>query len=189
MLSLATYKRTRHARMTRSLLRVAQALPGHDNGPGADVVLKALRYMLKDGETRQLSQADIADVAGCSEGTVAKYMPRLAQAGLIERTPPAKAGRGNGYTITMLPPPELRVELPRKGSFDDPSTRSLNEGTPLPQTAPQEGSSDDPSNDLVHDHEQQQHGPPPELSEGLEDPPIKELLEAIPDVHPKVVER
>jgi biotin operon repressor len=175
MLAVSSYQRTRHARITRSGVRVRAVLDAHaaGNGPAACAVLQAVRYLIRDGETRHdISQADIAAIAGVSEATVSKYMPRLEAAGYFRRRR-AGSGRGRGYAITMLPPHELRDAPPavEKGSLSDPFAEAPADGVGTPPEPPEKGSLSDPSIFFIHDHQQQQRAAHPDAAEALPNPP------------------
>lgn len=183
MLAASSYHRTRHARLTRSGVRVRSVLDAHaaGNGPAACAVLQAVRYLIRDGETRHdISQADIAAIAGLSEATVSKYMPRLEAAGYFRRRRTG-SGRGRGYAITMLPPHELRdvPPVPEKGSSSDPFPEPPADGVPTPPEPPEKGSLDDPSIFYIHDHQQQQRAAHPDAADDLPNPP-----ESAPDPVP-----
>lgn len=146
---MSTWKGISHARMTRSM----HALRG-----GEYKVLAAIRRLIPDGERRKISQLDIADRAGVSEGTVSAAMRSLDGA-YIKRHYLGR-GRGRGYEIEVLPPPEQRagqpVSAPAKGSNSELSQRSFFSGIEEPQTPPEKTSDRDPSILMSHAHEQQQ---------------------------------
>ena len=106
----------RHARLTSSMLR---HLPKMQR-----LVLMELRYRLKDGETKHISQDTLQRATGLSEATISTAMRLLAGETVVIKgvthEPPAQTfirrewvkdkGDGRaGYMITMLPPPELRT--------------------------------------------------------------------------------
>ena len=108
------YSGRRHARLTRSM----KALP-----PAILKVLVELRYRIRDGETKPISNRAIADATQQSEGFVSAAVRWLAgeavphyQATSRARAAPFIAreslGEGKGYLTTMLPPPELRPRAP-----------------------------------------------------------------------------
>jgi hypothetical protein len=146
---MSTWQGISHARMTRSM----QALPG-----GAHKVLTTLRRLIPDGARRKISQAEIARRACVSEGTVSSAMHHLDGPYLVRHS--LGRGRGRGYEIELLPPPEQRppvaLSTPSKGSISDPCDRSLTEGSPTPPEASPKGSEIDPSIFSLHAHEQQQ---------------------------------
>jgi hypothetical protein len=135
--------------MTRSM----QAMPG-----GAHKVLTTLRRLIPDGARRKIPQNEIAKKACVSEGTVSSAMRLLDGPYLIRH--PLGRGRGRGYEIELLPPPEQRppaaLSTPQKGSISDPCDRSFSSGVPTPQEAAQKGSEIEPSTFSLHAHEQQQ---------------------------------
>jgi hypothetical protein len=152
-------------------------------------ILAVLRRIIPDGETRQISQADIARRARVSEGTVSPAMRALEARGYLERERPTKFVRGSGYAITIVPLPEVRGRaIPRhgmhqKGSESDPTPEVQVCGFGTPQTGEFQGSNSDPSNNHDHVlHEQQQHTPP--TSE-------KSFAEKLTEqgAHPRVIER
>jgi hypothetical protein len=130
-----------------------QAMPG-----GAHKVLATLRRLIPDGARRKIPQDEIARKACVSEGTVSSAMRLLDGAYLVRHF--IGRGRGNGYEIELLPPPEQRplgvLGTPPKGSISDPCDRSFSSGVPTPQEAAQKGSEIDPSIFSLHAHEQQQ---------------------------------
>lgn len=142
---MSTWTGTSHARMTRSM----RSLPG-----GTYKVLATLRRLIPDGARRKVSHDMISRVAQVSEGTVVTAMRELDGAFIIRHS--LGKGRGNGYEIEMLVPPEQRPVAPRKGSISDPSQRSFFSGITMPQEAEKEGSIIDPSIIYDQDHKQQQ---------------------------------
>lgn len=138
-----------HSRMTRSMEYLP--LP-------AKAILMHLRRVIPDNETRVISQVEIARRANVGESTVSKYMPLLVSDGWVNRTAPGRGGRGNGYAITVLPPPELRP-----ASFFEPlkGSRGADDADPfLPdpdaENAGLKGSRGDPTYHIDHDQNQQQ---------------------------------
>jgi hypothetical protein len=106
----ADYAGRRHARLTRSMKRLDPAL---------QKILVELRYRIRDGERRSISNAVLAEATGYSEGFVSAAVRWLAgeavsyfRATRIAPSQPFIAreslGPGQGYLTTMLPPPELR---------------------------------------------------------------------------------
>lgn len=85
-----------YARMTRSM----QGLSGAEFK-----VLAALRRLIPDGEQRKMSNAEIAAAARVGEGTVSTAMPVLEQGHFLKRHFLGR-GRGRGYRIEMLTPPD-----------------------------------------------------------------------------------
>ena len=142
---MSTWTGTSHARMTRSM----RSLPG-----GTYKVLATLRRLIPDGARRKVSHDMISRVAQVSEGTVVTAMRELDGAFIIRHS--LGKGRGNGYEIEMLVPPEQRPVTPRKGSISDPSQRSFFSGITMPQEAENKGSDIDPSIIYDQDHKQQQ---------------------------------
>lgn len=142
---MSTWTGTSHARMTRSM----RSLPG-----GTYKVLATLRRLIPDGARRKVSHDMISRVAQVSESTVSAAMDKLDGAFIIRHY--LGKGRGNGYEIEMLPPPEQRPVTPRKGSISDPSQRSFFSGITMPQEAENKGSDIDPSIIYDQDHKQQQ---------------------------------
>lgn len=146
---MSVWKGISHARMTRSM----HALRG-----GEYKVLAAIRRLIPDGERRKISQFDIATRAGVSEGTVSFAMKAL-DGPYIKRHYLGR-GRGRGYEIEVLLPPEQRavqpVSAPPKGSDSELSQRSFFSGITEPHTPPEKTSDYDPSLFLDHAHEQQQ---------------------------------
>src|SRR5690242_21348541 len=135
------WRGTRHARLTRSMLtaRMPQS---------ARQTLAALRYLLRDQETRCISHAGIAKKARLSEGSVSPAMrilagedPAYPTIKFIDRAWVADNGRGRaGYAITMLPPSELRQAHPPQAQPLDCSMPSVAAGF----FDPEQGSSLDP---------------------------------------------
>jgi len=142
---MSTWTGTSHARMTRSM----RSLPG-----GTYKVLATLRRLIPDGARRKVSHDMISRVAQVSESTVSAAMDKLDGAFIIRHY--LGKGRGNGYEIEMLPPPEQRPVASRKGSISDPSQRSFFSGITMPQEAENKGSDIDPSIIYDQDHKQQQ---------------------------------
>ena len=183
---MSTWRGVSHARMTRSM----SALRG-----GEYKVLAAVRRLIPDGQKRKLSQAEIAERANVSEGTVSAAMRRLDGA-YIRRHWIGK-GRGAGYEIEVLPPPEQQVAeglgTPAKGSISDPCNRYLSDSSPTPQTPPEKGSDSDPSLFMSHAHEQQQQTGMllPETDTGHERQLSAETVTALraANAHPKLIER
>ena len=115
-----SYQGVRHARLTRSMTRLTPALKA---------VLIELRYRLCDGESAAISNRQLAQATGYSEGYISVLMRQLAGETVtikqqqrtlsypgvaqpfITRTWDGAKGR---FIITMLPPPELRPALPQK---------------------------------------------------------------------------
>lgn len=183
---MSTWKGVSHARMTRSM----SALRG-----GEYKVLAAVRRLIPDGARRKISQAEIAARAGVSEGTVSAAMRRLDGAYLTRHL--LGRGRGAGYEIELLPPPEQAaaagLSTPPKGSNSDPCNRSFSDGVPTPQAPPEKGSDSDPSLFLDHAHEQQQQpGAQPQADNQEEAPALAaETIAALQaaNAHPKLIQR
>lgn len=110
------YRGHRHGRMTRSMVRGLSKIQR--------LVLLELRYRLRDGETKHISQYDLSKATRLSEASVSTAMRQLAGQSVtikgVVHEPPARAfirrervddtGNGRpGYLITMLPPPEQRT--------------------------------------------------------------------------------
>ena len=92
-------------------LRHGRLLPSAFKLRGAEFrVYSALRYMLSDGETAEITHADLANFLTLSSrgGVLTRVMRALHEAGYIVRH--AERGDRGGFWITMLPPLELRTQ-------------------------------------------------------------------------------
>jgi hypothetical protein len=170
---MSTWKGISHARMTRSMSGLS----------GAEYkVLGTVRRLIPDGMRRKISHEEIAEKAKVSEGTVSRALRKFD--GIYLHRYFLGRGRGRGYEIEMLPPPEQRSSMPQKGSPTDLSHDSLSLSVATPQTPPEKGSPTDLSILLDHAHEQhQQHAA--EKQTELDPETIAELRQA--NAHPKVI--
>lgn len=142
----------RHARATRSMFALA---------PGRFQVYMALRYLIADGAAAEITQAEIATVAQCSESTVNSHVPALdSEDGLITLERVARTDvRGTRWRITMHAPPELVTAGAWYGSAADPPATKPPQRTRTQQSAPAEGSAADQHEDMNHDQQQQHETP------------------------------
>lgn len=177
---MSNWRGTNHSRMTRSM---EWAL-----SPAEFKIIAVLRRSIRDGQRRRISQREIARRARVSESTVSVAIRRLDGIYLQRRF--IGRGRGGGYEIEMLPPPEMRHprrRTPQNGSLSDPFLDPQELGIETRQTAPKDGSLSDPSILYDHDHEQQQQTAPPTKSDQLAPETIAALEQA--GAHPSLIAR
>jgi hypothetical protein len=100
MIRSVDYDDISYSRMTRSM---EQSLSASEFK-----ILAVLRRLIPDGRRRKLSNAIIARHACVSEGTVSIAIRAMDGVFLVRHA--LGDGRGGGFAIEMLPPPELRRE-------------------------------------------------------------------------------
>jgi hypothetical protein len=161
-------------------------------------VLVELRYMLKDGEARPISNATLKTRTGYSEGYISVLVRQLAGVTVtmhsngqlliypalpqrfIERTWSEADG---GFVITMLPPPELRAPAPLPRSAGDhghdPLPEAAYTASECVETLQPGDHAHDPSIHYTYRHAQQQ--PASSDDAVAADPPAGDEDAAAPD--------